>query len=822
MEERDLHDGWRIDLTTPAVAVGALLVLAHAALCLLPEDQATLRVLLSDVLSPAAALLATGCLVYAALRTEKGGPRAAWALLASGMLSYALAEMIWGYLEISLREMPFPSEADVAYLLFYPLAALGIILLPSGSSPSTDRVKRGLDMGVVMIASVLIFWSFLIGPTIEANRSDHLRLALSVAYPVGDLALLFAIVQLIFHQIPNPVPGSLKLLAASTAAMILMDLAFSLGSLQGYYVTGSLIDTGYVAALVLYGLAGVLHVKEGSHIASQNRRYEGHFWTYYTPLGGALAAFAILFWSIDHPMPVPFPAIVLGTASITALILLRQTLLLWENSQLYKTSRQEALSRRQAEEAYHILVDRSLHGLVIFQDGRPAFANRRMAEMIDSTVEEGLSMTWEQVLRRIHPEDRDMVDARMRSRLDGDDPPPLYEFRVLGRDGSVRWWEAYTTSIELNGKKAVQVAAVDITERKRAEADLIKAKEEALAASRAKSDFLASMSHELRTPLNAVIGMSELLLSTPLKPEQRDFVDTIYRSGNALLSVISDILDFSRMSAKKLVLESQPVNLLQLIEESMDILAPQATEKGLEVICSIEDGLPRTVRGDYNRLRQILVNLIGNAVKFTERGEVLIQAGRTGEQDGDELWFSVRDTGPGIPKDRLGSLFMPFSQVSSPCGRSYGGSGLGLAISRQLVELMGGRIWVESEVGRGSTFSFTIRTAVLEDGTWRAGLHEMPGVRLLIAHRSEKSRSALADQAAGWGMIPRAFSSGGEALQAIRRGEAFDLALIDQALPDIEELAGRMRQAQAGIRVVLIAPLGYTARTGDCLLYTSD
>ncbi len=371
------------------------------------------------------------------------------------------------------------------------------------------------------------------------------------------------------------------------------------------------------------------------------------------------------------------------------------------------------------------------------------------------------------------------------------------------------------THRELVASQTLLFQARDQLERRKDYEETLRlAKENAEAATRAKSEFLSNISHEIRTPINGIVGMMSLLQASELSEEQRTYVNTIRHSSDMLLTIVNDILDLSLAESGRLVIERQPFEVYRAVEEVLDLLAPQAAEKDLELVYNIERSVPATVMGDATRLRQVLINVVSNAIKFTPRGEISVSVDAKPVDDQRvQLHLAIRDTGIGIAPDRIQQLFQPFSQADASSTRRYGGAGLGLVISKRLCELMGGSIWVESEQHVGSTFHFTLVAPIVEATGTQAVYEVHPALKrrtVLVVDDNPAVRQILRQMMSEWGMVPMLAASGAEALALVRAQSLFDIVVIDMQMSGMSglTLAKELRKLVVDLPIVMTSALG--------------
>ncbi|MDD1762370.1 MAG: ATP-binding protein [Methanothrix sp.] len=800
-----------------AVMLAAGIIIAYLAVTIFIIDNGA-RIIITDMISITGSMLAATSMFFVA-RHSQGRSKMAWILLAVALLINAFGELTWAVIEVILHEDPFPSIADIGYLAFYPIFAAGILLMPE--TPLSNREKRKilLDVAIVAISAVLLFWVFLIAPIVVSAKAVSLELVVSVAYPVMDLILFFALVELLFLKLDSMVRYPAFILAFSMIIFVISDVIFTIQTERGTFVSGSLFDVGWLVTYMLIGIAGVIQVnsepldppKPSTSIALEQEK-----WIHFLPYLGIGGAFFLLIWSYEYSHLINYATMAASVGLIIVLMFIRQKMTFDERNQLLKTTFLEIEERKEAEcallesegrlsDIINFLPDATF---VIDKDSRVIAWNRAIEKMTDVKAEKMLGKGDYEYALPFYGEKRPiLIDATFGTDQDLD---RIYDNVKRQADGSLVA-EAYIAQLrdrmayllcsasalyDSEGRFWGAIESIrDITDRRHAEMELQRSKEEAELATRAKSEFLANMSHEIRTPMNAVIGLTGLLLDENLTEKQREYVEIIRNSGDTLLSIINNILDLTKIEANMIELECQPIETQSCIEACIDIVSSSAVEKGLKMTYAIQDDTPETILADPTRLNQILINLLHNAVKFTKKGEVSVSVSGT-KQDDDyyELHFTVKDTGIGISKEKVGLLFQSFSQVDASIARRYGGTGLGLSICKKLVEMMGGRIWVESEVEKGSAFHFVIPVSQPDDISSTRSLpggnghgHLDQNLSILLAEDNTINQIVTKRMLNKLGCRADVAANGIEAIQALER-QHYDVVFMDVQMPEMDGL----------------------------------
>jgi signal transduction histidine kinase/CheY-like chemotaxis protein/HPt (histidine-containing phosphotransfer) domain-containing protein len=756
-------------------------------------------------------------------------PRAAgWILFGSGMLAVAVGDLIWYWLDLVAGVAPETSPADIFYLAEYPLLIAGVLVLVRARP---DRASF-LDTLIVTTSALMMVLEFLVLPSLQGYDGPALDLVVMLSYTVADVAL--AAVAMRSLLVGDLRSAWLGLLLAGVVAVIMADL-LNLGiSLTDLTLDPSPLDALWLASMVLWATASVLPsaAVDPRNVEPDWRRTENARRVIMTgalllpPLSLALLAANQMLYST--------PISLLAWVLIAVFVMARTDVAM---ALAHRTEKE----LRRATDRLTLAVKAGSIGIWEYDPAAMSFRwddqMLRLYGLNAGSAEGQFDGSYAAWLAAIHADDRAGIEEEMLAAIGGEEDFDT-TFRVVWPDGTVH----YLRALAVVGRSALGLplhvtgTSWDVTSQKEAERAMresnfqlasamsraIELASAADSANKAKSDFLANMSHEIRTPMNGVIGMTRLLLDTPLDASQRRYAEAVRTSADALLALINDILDFSKIEAGKLELESVEFDLRGLLDDFVSVLAVRAQEAGLEFVCSADPDVPGHLRGDPGRLRQILLNLAGNAVKFTHEGEVSVRTSLLSESDTEvTLRFSVTDTGIGIPRDKQHMLFHKFTQADSSTTRHYGGTGLGLAISKQLAELMGGEIGLVSDEGAGSEFWFTARfTARFGKQEAREASVSLPvdveGVRVLVVDDNATNREVLRVQLEAWGILAAEAADGPAALRVLRAardaGEPFGVAILDMQMPGMDgaELARIVKadESLASIRLILMTSLG--------------
>ncbi len=795
-----------------AAELGVWVVLASAlTVYLLGSEDPDQRLVVGN-LALATALL-YGC-VRCLLRARRPDEtRRSWRL-ATLSLALATAGQLLFASALLRGAQPSPSPAIdlVAYLgAVLPLLA-ALLIFPRPPERLISRFRSVLDAVVITAGVVLVSERTVLRALRGSVDIGSATGWTTLTYPVADVALCAVVLALGVRQPPRwhltwACMGAGLVTWAVTDSVYVRLLAEG-----GTMLTGSPLVVGWIAAPVLIGVATLLPAEASPR--QRDLELAGQL-VPYVPVLAAAVVLSVQVVRSDRFL------LVVGALLLVA-VAVRQVMIVYENLVLTRDLERKVAERTAELATLGSIVTSSRDAIVGFGLDGSVTAWNPAAELLFGHLAADVIGGDNAFLPE---ENRRSIQAQLDAAVRGE-PLEAYEI-VWRRPDGTEVPVALTVSPVHDGGvvSGASFSAQDITERRRAAQVLEQAREDALQSARAKSEFLATMSHEIRTPMNGVIGLVSLLLDTRLDPQQRDYVEGVHHAGQALLDVINDILDFSKLEAGKLVLDADEVDLRRLVEEVGALLAPAAYAKGLELIVDVDPATVAVVRGDHVRLRQVLLNLASNAVKFTAQGEVQVRVastprtpGQTAEGDVVGVRVEVRDTGIGVAPQDEERLFESFAQADASTTRRYGGTGLGLAICRRLVEAMGGEIGLHSTLGEGSTFFFEVPLPVgrtVPRAEEHRGEEEaLPaGLRALVVDDNATNRTIMGAQLVAWGVQVDAVEDARAALLAmrdrVRDGHPYDVALLDLLMPDVDglELARRVGEdpALAGLPMVMLS-----------------
>ncbi|MFI7480952.1 response regulator [Kocuria sp. M1R5S2] len=760
-----------------------------------------------DLAILAASLTATVSCARAAAR--RGPDARAWRWIGAATLVWTAGMVAWTFYGLTRgHDYPFPSVADAGFLGYSLPALAGLLAFPRPRVSSVTTARTMLDASVIAVAVLFISWSTVLGRVHQAEDPDPLAHLTILAYPAVDIVVASFVLVLTMRQSPGQrlpwlcLGGGFLLLTVTDSIYVRLTFEGVTGT------TGTPLVAGWICAFLLVALGAALP-------GSTRPRPDRPVYATAARLLPVVPALAAVLVAASLPVTRSDPFLLVTGLAGLAVALARQVLLVYENVTLTRELEDKVAQRTAELENLAAIVDSSPDAIV----GKTAHGvvtswNPGAERVYGYPAEEAIGRHIRFVLLEEDLEAEEALLATIRE----NGVKHSFETERRRKDGTLV--PLALTMFPVRGHHGIASIAQDITERRRTQAELLSAREAALESSRLKSEFLATMSHEIRTPMNGVVGLTSLLLETSLDDVQRQYAEGVRSAGEALLTLINDILDFSKLEAGRVDLDPVPLDPRRLVDEVVGLLAEQAQGKGLELIGHCDPAVPARLVGDARALRQILLNLVSNAVKFTGAGEVAVLV-QVEEQVGDSsvVRFEVHDTGIGIPPEHQDLVFDSFAQADASTTRRYGGTGLGLAISRRLTEALGGRIGVRSTPGRGSVFwvSVPLPRAEAEDPALAPRPGDLPaGLRVLVVDDNATNRLVLESQLTAWHLLTTTARDAREALDALRSaaagGRPFDIAVLDLCMPGTDglELARSVHgdSALAGTAVIVLTSAG--------------